>query len=243
MADNNQISSNFTNTDEEFSNFLQRVSEVHNIVQKLASKDPNLQKIGDEEARRYLKDGIAIESIDEEHIVLNITSNRTVVNKNVLSKDCREGSTSKESFMEEVSKDAEKRYRDRMVRTERMETFKKQASLAFRRAEYERALVLYNKAIEQIKDSVVLYNNRALTFIKLGFLDKAAKDLKEWALRLNENSLKSWLLLAKVHYHLEEFEEFHVCVAEVKKRNPEHEGFIEEYLSLNCGNMNKIVCN
>lgn len=50
-----------------------------------------------------------------------------------------------ESFMEEVSKDAEKRYKDKLVRTEKMETFKKQATLAFRRGEYERALVLYNK--------------------------------------------------------------------------------------------------
>lgn len=50
-----------------------------------------------------------------------------------------------EAFMEEVSKDAERRYKDKMVRKERMETFKKQASLAFRRGEYERALNCYNK--------------------------------------------------------------------------------------------------
>ncbi|XP_066156234.1 tetratricopeptide repeat protein 12 [Euwallacea fornicatus] len=232
MADNHSIA-NFTETDEEFSNFIHRVNEVHSIVQKLASNDSNLQKIGDEEARKYLKEETAIENIDEEHIVLNITSNRSIVNRSVLLKD--DGSSSKESFMQEVSKDAEKRYRDRMVRTERMETLRKQASLAFSRAEYEKALVLYNKAIEQIKDSAVLYNNRALTFIKLGLLDKAAKDLKERALRLNEDSLKSWLLLAKVHHLLEEFEEFHACVAEAKKRNPGRRGFIDEYLSSNCG--------
>lgn len=49
--------------------------------------------------------------------------------------------------MAEVSKDAEKRYKDKLVRTERMETFKKQAMLAFKRNEFDRALTLYNKVI------------------------------------------------------------------------------------------------
>jgi hypothetical protein len=50
-----------------------------------------------------------------------------------------------ETFMEEVSKDADRRYKDKLRRKERMETFKKQATLAFRRGEYERALSCYNK--------------------------------------------------------------------------------------------------
>lgn len=50
-----------------------------------------------------------------------------------------------EAFMEEVSRDADMRYKDRLVRKEKMETFKKQAGLAFRRGEYERALICYTK--------------------------------------------------------------------------------------------------
>lgn len=49
--------------------------------------------------------------------------------------------------MSEVSKDAEKRYQDKLIRTEKMETFKKRAILAFRRGEYEKALLCYNQVL------------------------------------------------------------------------------------------------
>lgn len=50
--------------------------------------------------------------------------------------------------MAEVSEDSEKRYQDRLIRTERMNTFKKQATLAFKRGEYPKALTLYSKVYE-----------------------------------------------------------------------------------------------
>lgn len=37
---------------------------------------------------------------------------------------------------------------------------------AFRNGDYERACSMYTKAIAHIKDSSVLYNNRALTYIR-----------------------------------------------------------------------------
>lgn len=50
-----------------------------------------------------------------------------------------------DAFMDQISRDAEKRYQDRLERTERMETLKKRANLAYKRGEYEKALVLYTK--------------------------------------------------------------------------------------------------
>lgn len=135
----------------------------------MASTDRELQKMGDAEARRYLGEETVLENVDEEQILLKVTHNRTILNKKALMKDNGTNANEMsqgikkamnqfnvviyndrfqlllESFMEEVSKDAEKRYKDKLVRTEKMETFKKQATLAFRRGEYERALVLYNK--------------------------------------------------------------------------------------------------
>lgn len=56
--------------------------------------------------------------------------------------------------MAEISKDAEKRYNDKLIRTEKMETFKKRATLAFKRGEFEKALTLYNKLSEIIRTSM-----------------------------------------------------------------------------------------
>lgn len=50
-----------------------------------------------------------------------------------------------DAFMEEISRDADRRYKDKQIRKEKAETFKKQASLAFGRGEYEKALNYYNK--------------------------------------------------------------------------------------------------
>lgn len=37
---------------------------------------------------------------------------------------------------------------------------------AFRKGEYEKAISMYSKAIDHVKDSPILYNNRALTYIR-----------------------------------------------------------------------------
>ncbi|KAL1490543.1 hypothetical protein ABEB36_013219 [Hypothenemus hampei] len=215
--------------DEEFSNFMHRVTEVGGIVKKLASHDPEVQKIGDEEAKKYLCEKKSFDNINED-VTLKVSSDKTVLNRKAFLSSGNSNEMSKESFMEEISKDAEKRYQDRLVRIEKMETLKKQANLAFKREEYERALVLYTKAIGHIKDSPLLYNNRALTYIKLGCLEKAKDDLQDWALRLNENCLKSWLLLAKVNFLNKDMDAFEKCISEAKNRNPKDIIFIEDYV-------------
>lgn len=37
---------------------------------------------------------------------------------------------------------------------------------SFHKNDYEKAVHLYTKAIDQIKDSAILYNNRALAYIR-----------------------------------------------------------------------------
>ncbi|XP_030757824.1 tetratricopeptide repeat protein 12-like [Sitophilus oryzae] len=216
------VINNSEDINEEFNNFMQKVNEVNRIVKNLASKDKDVQKRADEEARRYLGEDKEIlhEHFDEENVSLTVSSSKTLVNRKALEDDKNRNpdEMSKEAFMDEMSRDADRRYKEKQIRREKMETLKKQATLAFRRGEYEKALVLYNKAIDQIKDSVTLYNNRALTYIKLGFLDKAKHDLTEWALRINGDCLKSWLLLAKVNFLDKKTKEYENSVFEAKTK-------------------------
>lgn len=135
--------------------------------------------------------------------------------------------------MEQISKDADRRYRDKLVRKEKSETFRKQGTLAFRRGEYERALTYYNKAIEQIRDSCQLYLDRCLTEVHLELYDKAVEDAKT-ALKLNEDSLKAWLLLAKAYYKKKCREDFENCLKEVKERNPKYCSFIDGKINITC---------
>ncbi|GJQ79830.1 hypothetical protein Trydic_g23294 [Trypoxylus dichotomus] len=217
--------------DEEFTNFMHRVNEVNKIVKKLNSTDKNLQNIAILEADQYLKeaDSSLLEQINEENVKLKIKSDRTVINKGALLKNENPDTMSQEAFMNEVAKDADRRYKNKLVRKERMETFKKQGNLAFRRGEYERALNCYNKAIEQIKDSCMLYNNRCLTNIKLKLYQNAIADA-DLSLRIDENNIKSRLLLAKAQYLNEDVKDYLSTIEEARNRHQDQNDFINDFI-------------
>lgn len=52
--------------------------------------------------------------------------------------------------MKHVEKDAQERYQNKLVRQEKADTFKVQGMKAFRRGEFEKALVCYTKVIPLI---------------------------------------------------------------------------------------------
>lgn len=122
---------------------------------------------------------------------------------------------------------------------------------AFRNGNYERAIGMYTKAIDQVKDSPVLYNNRALTYIRsvwqgkkpnfvltliaklifkfrLGLYKKAVIDADFVIQKLDEKNVRSWLYRAKSYYLLEETRDFEKSVNEAKKNNPKDLEFIEK---------------
>lgn len=72
----------------------------------------------------------------------------------------------KMAFMAEMERDAAKRTKERKEREAVAQNLRKLGNQAVRKGEYEKAINMYTKAIDQIKDSAILYNNRALTYIR-----------------------------------------------------------------------------
>lgn len=126
---------------------------------------------------------------------------------------------------------------------------------AFRKEEYEKAIGMYSKAIDHVKDSPVLYNNRALTYIRfviidktyqhillkfkkkklscllfdrLGLFKKAIIDADFVLQKLDEKNVRSWLYRAKSYYLLDEIRDFEKSINEAKKNNPKDLEFIEK---------------
>lgn len=99
---------------------------------------------------------------------------------------------------------------------------------AFRKGEYEKAISMYSKAIDHVKDSSVLYNNRALSYIKLGLPKKAIIDVDFVIQKLDEKNVRSWLYRANGYYLLGEMRDFEKSVNEAKKNNPKELEFIEK---------------
>lgn len=127
--------------------------------------------------------------------------------------------------MRSVEGDARKRAEDRKIRNERAETLKKIANGAFKEGDYEKAVTYYSKALEQRKDSSVIWNNRALAFMHLGLFERALNDC-EWALKVNDSNLKALLNSAKCYMHLGKREKSTEYIRIAREKNPHFNKFI-----------------
>ncbi|XP_046487112.1 tetratricopeptide repeat protein 12 [Neodiprion pinetum] len=215
-------------TEEEFQNFMHRVHQVEKIVKKLASDNPQEQKLGTMLADEILDPKVTTEISDVGE--LKIKSSRTVINKIPLTEqESDPNKMSQEAFMKSVEKDAKQRAEDRKIRNERADTFKRIANKAFKEQNYEKAITYYTKAVEQKKDSAMLWNNRALSYMKLGLYEKALHDC-DWALKVNEYNIKALLNGAKCYKFLRQYKKFDEFIHRAKESNPDLIDFIDEFV-------------
>lgn len=102
---------------------------------------------------------------------------------------------------------------------------------AFRSGEYEKAVSMYSKAIDQVRDSPILYNNRALSFIHLSLHKRAIIDCDFVLNKLDEKNLRAWLYRAKAYYHLDDTRLYEKSISEAKKHHPKDIEYIEKIVS------------
>ncbi|XP_028028879.1 RNA polymerase II-associated protein 3-like isoform X1 [Bombyx mandarina] len=221
LKDHNKMELN-----EEWNNFMKRIGDVSNLVRDMASGDKEKADAAQVLADKYLQGKVIL----DEEVTMNIKDDRTVINKKTRKTCDDSGEIDKETWMAEVSKDAERRALDRKIRREKADTFKTQAVKAFRRGEYERALSCYDRAIEQIKDNPMFYCDRALTNIKLGYFEKVVGDCDS-ALRLNEDSYKARLYLTKAYKELEEHDKYETSFNDLENKFPQHRDLTEYFLN------------
>ncbi|XP_018046802.1 PREDICTED: tetratricopeptide repeat protein 12-like [Atta colombica] len=216
-------------TEEEFQNFMHRVTEVEKIVKKLASSDQQEQECGKKLADEILKQDVQKEVFGDSEV--KVKTDRSVINKYPSKEhDSNDdpNQMSREVFMKSVENDAKKRAEERKIRNERAETLKRIANGAFKEGDYEKAVTYYSKALEQRKDSSVLWNNRALSYMNLGLFEKALHDC-EWTLKLNDSNLKALLYSAKCYIHLRNREKSKEYIRMAKEKNPHFNKFIDEF--------------
>ncbi|XP_076292641.1 tetratricopeptide repeat protein 12 [Lasioglossum baleicum] len=213
-------------TEEEFQNFMHRATEIEKIVKKLASEDPEEQKHGQILADEILER--KYETVIDEGCELKVKTNRTLINKYAKNEPASKEEMSREAFMRSVEKDAKERSENRKARNERADTMKRIGNGAFREQNYEKAVTYYSKAIEQRKDSSVLWNNRALAYINLGLYEKALQDC-EWALKIHDASIKALLNSAKCYKLLGDEVKYTEYIQLARERNPRFNKFIDEF--------------
>ncbi|ODM97742.1 Tetratricopeptide repeat protein 12 [Orchesella cincta] len=103
---------------------------------------------------------------------------------------------SQDAFMRMVEKDAKERSENRKQRKQESDAFRKKGNILFGKKDYAGALYNFNEAIKLIKDSPCLYNNRALTYLRLGIYTSVMDDCDR-ALELETYSLRARMYKAK----------------------------------------------
>lgn len=87
---------------------------------------------------------------------------------------------------------------------------------------------MYSKALDQVRDSPILYNNRALCFIRLQLYKRAIIDCDFVLNKLDEKNLRAWLYRAKAYYLLDERRLYEKCIFEARKHHPKELGYIDK---------------
>ncbi|CAG5092170.1 Similar to TTC12: Tetratricopeptide repeat protein 12 (Fragment) (Macaca fascicularis) [Cotesia congregata] len=114
------------------------------------------------------------------------------------------------------------------VRNERADTFKRIGNGAFGVGDFAKAVTYYGKALEQRKDSAVIWNNRALSYMRLGLYEKALQDC-EWALKVNDSNIKALLNSAKCYAYLGNEEKRDEFIRLAKERVPKFSKYIQDF--------------
>ena len=128
-----------------------------------------------------------MDEVNENDFIITVKDDHTSINRKTSPKT-NEGEMDKFTFMQQIEQDAEERSKNKRERERIAQNFRtydnniklciysilkiwlfssiSYGNEAFRKQNYEKAIYMYTKAIDHVKDSPILYNNRALCYIK-----------------------------------------------------------------------------
>ncbi|EDV42073.1 uncharacterized protein Dana_GF17796 [Drosophila ananassae] len=221
--------------DESFLSSESAVEEVVKILESLQKK-----KEGEEEEEELVEKKFIPKVITEDNFIITERSNGTnhSAPKEPLQKDKSKRPTftpadrqkDRYPFMRQVEMNLEERSKARLERERVAQNFRRLGNAEYRRGNYETAKQMYSEAIENIRDSHILYINRALCYIKLGKFKRGIVDCDFVLNKLDEKNLRAWLYRAMAYKGLNDEANFETCVKYARKFNSKQMEFIDEFL-------------
>ncbi|XP_055907314.1 tetratricopeptide repeat protein 12 [Eupeodes corollae] len=224
-----------TSEDPEFNVFESKVNEVMKILKNMNSGDSAAEEMAMKNADLYLNGkSDCFNEIDEDNFIVKVRENRTVINKSGSDADNKvipDGQMDKFTFMQQIEQDAKKRNEVRQEREKIAQHFRKLGNDAFHKNEFEKAINMFTKAIDHVKDSPILYNNRALSYMKLKVHKRAIIDCDYVINKLDDKNLRAWLYRAAAYYKLGDEKNFETSIKWAKKNNSKELETIEKFVA------------
>ncbi|KAH8393835.1 hypothetical protein KR215_001896 [Drosophila sulfurigaster] len=195
--------------------FLQLNSKVEEVTTLLRS----MIKPSEEEVEATtLKNETTADGVTDDNFMVTKRPSDTSINNDRFT------------FMRQVEVDQDERSKARLERERVAQNFRKLGNANYRQEKYENAIAMYSEAIENIKDSPVLYINRALCFIKLGNFKRAIIDCDFVLNKLDEKNLRSWLYRAMAYKSLNDEANYENCIKYVRKYHSKQMEFIDTFI-------------
>lgn len=231
--------------EDEFQTFESKIDQVVNILNLMNSDDVSNHKNAAKLADDFLKnrsnekslsvpDARKSMSVDEDEFIVKFVQDRSLINRSAFGNDSgNDGAAnmSVEAFQQSVEHDAARRAQQRREREHVAQNLRCSGNQAYRNGKFEEAINLYSKAIDHVRTSAVLFNNRALAYIRLGLYKKAIIDTDFVIQKLDEKNLRAWLFRAKAYYALGEHRDYQKSINEAKKGNPKKIDLIESVVA------------
>ncbi|KAM7363574.1 tetratricopeptide repeat protein 12 isoform 1-T1 [Cochliomyia hominivorax] len=217
--------------DEDFLEFESKVNQVMKLLDDINNAN---KKEGEEGATKKPVKNI-LDEINENDFIITVKEDRTSINKtsaaniNQVNKN-DDGEMDKFTFMKQIEQDAEERAKNKRERERIAQNFRSLGNDAFRKQNYEKAINMYTKAIDHVRDSPILYNNRALSYMKLKNYKRAIMDCDYVLNKLEEKNLRSWLYRAAAYKRCGDEKNYETSIKLARKNNPKKTDFIDDFL-------------
>ncbi|XP_074660725.1 tetratricopeptide repeat protein 12-like [Tubulanus polymorphus] len=202
--------------------FLDQIDTVESLVKGIASdkdgSDTAVDKYLDKHQGKVKKDKTGVD--------------RTVINHATFRDEPTEPSSNldKDDFLRVVERDAEERYRDKVVREKEAMRLKELGNVEFKAGNFEKAIDFYTQGLAEIKTLTALWTNRAQAYNKIGKYEEALSDC-DWALRVFENCVKAYVHQGKAYLGLKRYNDAINSYKQVLNIDAKKESIIKEYIA------------
>ncbi|KAK3758583.1 hypothetical protein RRG08_041233 [Elysia crispata] len=214
-------------SEEELNAFLSKVDQLDDVLKGLNSQDDDkkihytakadelIEKFENE--KKQIKKDKADNDDDSDLPKTKFGFSKTSINKDAYKNEPPASSTlstqvpsisqeaDQKAFMAAMEADAKERYERKKAAEKIAAVLKDKGNALFRQGNFQEALDFYDKAIHEVRDSSILYTNRAQAKIKLGKFEEAISDC-DWALRAWPNCLKAYVHQGHAHLSLHQWE-------------------------------------
>ncbi|KAH8420872.1 hypothetical protein KR222_007469, partial [Zaprionus bogoriensis] len=134
------------------------------------------------------------------------------------------------TFMRQLDQTLEKRKETRGEREQVATTFRRLGNHEFRRNHFDSAIEMYNNALSYIRDTPVLYLNRAACYIKLRNFKRSIMDCDYILNNLDPKNLRAWLYRGLAYKRYGDETNFNYSLYQAKRLNSGQSEFIENFL-------------